>query len=131
MRNWSICILLCVACFGCNRPSDDEVREEVRKNLEQIGTALQAYHDVSSDPTAAANFVIASEAEYYTTGPQQGRPADGKFAAGTKVTIVSDAGSYFLVRSADGVEAYVSAAAVKKQEAATNEVDDTSGGKKE
>jgi len=60
--------------------------------------------------------VIVAETEYYTTGPQQGRPPDGKLPEGTKVSIVEESGSYVLVKSESGIEAYVAADAVKQQE---------------
>lgn len=66
--------------------------------------------------TDSFSHVIANEVEYYTTGPQQGRPPDGKFPAGTKVNIVQQAGSYTQVRSGDGIEAYVSSDAIKEIE---------------
>jgi serpin B len=50
---------------------------------------------------------LVAKAVYYEGGPQQGRPPDGHFAAGTRVTLIRDAGSYALVRSDGGVEAYV------------------------
>jgi hypothetical protein len=61
-----------------------------------------------------AERVLSAAAEYYLQGPQQASPPDGTFAAGTKVTLVRDAGSYSLVRTADGVEAYVSTGAITK-----------------
>ncbi|MCH5376670.1 MAG: serpin family protein, partial [Planctomycetes bacterium] len=68
--------------------------------------------------------VILNESDFYTTGPQQGRPPDGAFPAGTKVRIVEESGSYVLVNAADGVEAYVASDAVGQQEGTTV---DTSG----
>lgn len=62
--------------------------------------------------------VVAAETVYYTTGPQQGRPPDGKFAGGTPVGLVEEAGSYVLVHSAEGITAYVAADAVKSASAA-------------
>ena len=56
---------------------------------------------------------IGSLAVYYTGGPQQGRPPDGEFEPGTRVKVLHHAGSYSMVRSADGIEAYVSAAAIQ------------------
>ena len=73
--------------------------------------AQQQPADTNSD---SFSHVIATETEYYTTGPQQGRPPDGKFPAGTKVTIVQEAGSYTQIRSEDGIEAYVSSDAIKE-----------------
>ena len=58
----------------------------------------------SNTSVSEFSHVIAAETEYYTTGPQQGRPPDGKFPAGTKVSIVEDAGSYVRVWSDGGIE---------------------------
>ena len=57
--------------------------------------------------------VISVATEYYTTGPQQGRPPDGTLPEGTKVTILEAAGSYSRIRTADGIEAYVATDALK------------------
>lgn len=70
----------------------------------------------AGSPADSFSHVIAAEVEYYTTGPQQGRPPDGKFPPGTKINIVREAGSYLLVQSQDGVEAYVSTDAIKETE---------------
>ena len=78
----------------------------------QLGISLP-----EETPTADVSFthVITAESPYYTSGPQQGRPPDGDFLVGTKVNLAkgddgSDAptiGSYTLVESEDGIEAYV------------------------
>ena len=62
---------------------------------------------------AAPTHVITADTVYYMSGPQQARPPEGTFKAGTKVTLVQNAGSYSLVRSAGGVRAYVSTASLK------------------
>ncbi len=59
-------------------------------------------------PALPLTHEIAMETEYYLTGPQQGRPADGRLRAGTKVALVKGEGSYSLVCSADGIKVYVS-----------------------
>ena len=60
--------------------------------------------------------MVAIVADYRVSSRNQTKPsaavADGKFEAGTKVSIIRDAGSYTLVRSEDGVEAYVSSDAL-------------------
>ncbi len=108
MRIASFCLLLGVLCLGCNRAEEARLRA-VENNLKQIELALHNYEEKLKRPVSGPSHVILSETEYYTTGPQQGRPADGKFAAGTKVSILEEAGSYVLVRSEGGVEAYVAA----------------------
>ena len=62
---------------------------------------------------AKNNHVIQLETVYYTTGPQQGRAPDGKFPAGTVVTVLKEVGSYMLVETEDGVVAYVASGSVK------------------
>jgi hypothetical protein len=57
--------------------------------------------------------VIIGETDYYKGGPQQSSPPDGQFAKGTKVTLIRRAGSYSLVRSENGVQAYVSTGSIR------------------
>ena len=78
----------------------------------------------SPDPVTGFTHVITNETAYYTTGPEQGRPPDGKFSVGTQVNVVEKAGSYTLVRSEDGVQAYVASDALKQ---AGNTAMDVSG----
>ena len=69
--------------------------------------------DVLLDP---ADATIRSSAEYYLAGPQQGRPPDGTLRENTRVTVLSGTGSYHRVRTAEGLEAFVAAAAVQSPE---------------
>ena len=50
---------------------------------------------------------VTVDTEYYRDGPQQARPADGTLAAGTKVRLVSQSGSYSLVETSDRMQVYV------------------------
>jgi len=63
----------------------------------------------------AADFthVVISKTAYYTTSPAQARPPDGQFEPGTKVKLLRKAGSYVLVRSEEGITAYVAADAIR------------------
>lgn len=56
--------------------------------------------------------VISHDTMFYSSGPQQARPPDGQFKAGTRVMIIQEAGSYTLVRAEDGREGYVASDAV-------------------
>jgi uncharacterized protein YgiM (DUF1202 family) len=100
----AILLILVIGNIGC------ESRDA------QQGKMPSQQPQAAEKQTDSFSHVITTEAEYYTTGPQQGRPPDGKFPAGTKVTIVREEGSYTLVRSEAGVEAYVSSDAVKETE---------------
>lgn len=80
---------------------------ELKANSDEIKIVID------ERPLHAAH-VLSEAAEYYLTSPAQMTPADGTFPAGTKVTVVRDAGSYTLVRSADGIEAYVASGAIAK-----------------
>lgn len=70
----------------------------------------------TNESQAAFTHVITAETVYYTTGPQQGRPPDGKFPAGTKVQVLRESGSYSQVRTETETIAYVSTSALKKVE---------------
>ena len=59
--------------------------------------------------------VVVTDAPYYTTGPQQSRPADGTLRAGTRVKLLDDEpeGSYFEVESGTGIVAYIASSALQ------------------
>jgi serpin B len=114
MRTLGWLILVSVICLGCD--SAEEARRRAAVNhLRQMGMALKNYHETHQKPLSPPTHVIIAETEYYTDGPQQSRPPDGRFPAGTKVTILEKAGSYLVVRSDSGVKAYIAAAAVEQE----------------
>ena len=80
------------------------------------GTADPASGDAA--PAAAPgeyfSHVVKQETEYYTSGPQQGSPPDGKFPPGTKVNVRRRTGGYSLVKAQDGTEGYVSSDALEE-----------------
>jgi len=106
--------LIILMCYGCNR-SEEARRKEAVENLRQLGEALHNSHEIKESSDSEYSHVIVAEAGYYLTGPQQGRPPEGSFPKGTKVSIADEAGRYVLVKSELGVEAYVAADAVKQE----------------
>jgi hypothetical protein len=58
-------------------------------------------------PAGPTMFVLSTGTTYYAGDPLRGHKADGTFRRGTKVSLVHRAGNYSVVRSEDGVEAYV------------------------
>jgi hypothetical protein len=67
-------------------------------------------------PKKSFTHVVTGDSEYYVGGPQQASPPDGTFATGTKVRLIKNAGSYSIVESATGVQAYVSTDAIREVE---------------
>ena len=122
MRSGIICVLISILVNGCN-PMEQAAREAERQqavedNLKQINDELHqaaAAAKNKSTPQAASTWThtITSETDYYTTGPQQARPADGRFPADTKARIVKPAGSYTLIETSEGQQAYVASDALK------------------
>lgn len=62
---------------------------------------------------SAFTHVVAHETAYYLSGPQQARPPDGRLTVGTRVTVLQQAGSYCLIRTENGIEAYAATDALK------------------
>lgn len=118
MRSRSVCVLIGVAMSGCN-PIEQAGREAERQqavadNLEQIDEDLRQLSAAKKTaPPTECTHRITTETEYYTTGPQQGRPSDGKLAVDTAVKIIRPSGSYALVETQDGLRAYVASDALQ------------------
>jgi hypothetical protein len=105
MSRWILALLVCgsllatACCTGeCNKCNKGEPKDEPK--ITKTGTA---------DMTHAVTYDV----NYYMSGPQQARPPEGSFKAGTKVQLIQDAGSYSLVCSEDGIQAYISSDAIK------------------
>ncbi|MCH2177300.1 MAG: hypothetical protein MK106_00715 [Mariniblastus sp.] len=67
-------------------------------------------------PRFRPTHLIQTETVYYTTGPQQSRPADGKLLLGTPVRVIRKQGSYTLVESEKGIIGYVIHSALSPME---------------
>ena len=108
-------LMLALMVCGCFMPACCSI-EECSKCDGQCQCAAKcekAGAGAESAQAAEATHVITFETNYYVSGPQQARPPEGKFAAGTKVSLIGDAGSYSLVRALDGRQGYVSTDALK------------------
>lgn len=84
------------------------VKQVQKKQLVLLQKADKTKQPQKQKPAAAT---LGSDVEYYTTSPAQGRPADGKLPAGTKVKVIDKAGSYVRVMAV--IEAYVPADSLK------------------
>ena len=108
----ALLFILTLIVAGCSSAEQQSVPDT--EAAPPGNTAGAAGTDTMTDSRSApaAGLVILTETEYYTTGPQQSRPPDGKLPAGTQVRIVNDGGSYVQVESAAGLQCWVSAETV-------------------
>ncbi len=58
-------------------------------------------------PVAGATYEFSTGTVYYSGDPARGHKPDGTFRRGTRVSLLHRAGTYSVVRSPDGLEAYV------------------------
>jgi hypothetical protein len=96
-------LLMLVACVGCSGQAPPA----------SIDASEAAAGSTSGSFNRDYPYVIDQEADYYATGPQQGAPPDGKFAAGTQVKVRRQTGGYWLVESTDRVSGYVDSQSVR------------------
>ena len=100
-----LCLAFVSACGGEEKSGDPSSRPTSGPDLPS-GKTLKGTHSV------------IAETEYYLSGPQQGRPPEGKLPVGTRVTLLESGGSYSAVEVfgiKDGsFQAWVSTAALKK-----------------
>ncbi|MEM1294062.1 MAG: hypothetical protein AAGH89_01780 [Verrucomicrobiota bacterium] len=85
-----------------------------------VAGLLSSCEDAAPPAPASAtptfSHVVKFPTEYYLGGPQQARPPDGTFEAGTEVNLLEDSGSYLLVESKGGVQAFVSTSALEPKD---------------
>jgi NitT/TauT family transport system substrate-binding protein len=67
-------------------------------------------HDL---PSAEWTHTLRAEALYYLGTPQQGRPPEGSFPAGTRVKVLKSDGSHAHVQAEDGTTAWVASDSLK------------------
>lgn len=102
---------------GC-RPSPEQTGEP-QKSPPAAGDNTESEEVSQSEPAARAEeftHVIAIDSAYYADGPQQSRPPDGTLKTGTRVRVIQNSGSYSVVRTADGIECYVSTGVIAPAE---------------
>ena len=110
-------MVCCLAFMGCsapteNRKSDAPTPSDTSKSaVEKLALPMPKEQEVP----LVADAVITSKTVYYVSGPQQSRPPEGEFAAGTRVTIAKMNGAYLLVTDKKGLTAWVSADSVSRE----------------
>ena len=110
-------MVCCLAFTGCsgpteNRKSDAPTQSDtIKSTVEKVALPMPKEQEVP----LIADAVITSTTFYYVSGPQQSRPPEGEFAAGTRVTIAKMNGAYLLVTDKKGLAAWVSADSVSRE----------------
>ena len=105
---WLLLTVLCLGCYDAQRAqlAAQAQRAATAKSLKELGLAMHASH-VKMAPIVVATHLVASDTEYFKNTPREDQPADGSFAAGTKVCVVTEGEKYVVVKSTDGIEGYV------------------------
>lgn len=97
-----------IFCLSCqNFPAQENLPQA--KNVVNIKTEDQhsGIKKAMNNPLNGFRYFVITETPYYIDGPQQGRPQDGTFKKGTKLKLITSAGSYALIESEEGIKAYV------------------------
>ena len=110
-------IVYCLVFFACVTPAENR-RADAPTLPESTSLSTEAL--TLSVPKAnqvplVADAVITASTAYYVSGPQQSRPPEGQFDAGTRVTIAKRNGAYLLVTDKKGLTAWVNADAVSRE----------------
>lgn len=117
--HWRLVLLLLAIGFlvGCESSGVSPTPKDTPQDQSISATEGPKLLAPGHAPAAETSFpdVITSSTAYYRDGPQQGRPADGTLAEGTRIRVIADAGSYSVVQTADGIHAYVSTGAIGKE----------------
>ena len=110
-------IVCCLVFIGCSAPTENRKSD----SPDAPDTSKPTFEKLTQPAPKAnrvplvANAVITSKTVYYVGGPQQSRPPEGEFTAGTKVTIAKMNGHYLLVTDKKGLTAWVSADSVTRE----------------
>ncbi len=126
MKIHSLFLAVLLGAWGCSNqePTNNAPENGSANPTEKAASSNQPTSQQSEDadnpeivapekPAVKVTHVISGEEVYYLDGPQQMRPPDGKFPAGTRVELVQNSGSYSMVVSEDGIRAYVSTGSLK------------------
>ena len=126
MKTHLLFLVVLLGAWGCNNqePAGNSTENKPAEPAADENNPGQSASEQSSDannpeivapekPAVKVTHVISGEEVYYLDGPQQMRPPDGKFPAGTRVELVQNSGSYSMVVSEDGIRAYVSTGSLK------------------
>ncbi len=110
-------IVYCLVLFACakpaeNRKSDAPILPDSNRSSAQ---ALTVPVPNATQVALTADAIITTKTAYYIGGPQQSRPPEGQFEAGTRVIVAEDNGAYLLVTDKKGLTAWVTADAVSRE----------------
>ncbi|MEO0444747.1 MAG: hypothetical protein AAF191_01590 [Verrucomicrobiota bacterium] len=75
------------------------------------GCSPPAIENAPSSPPPPYSRLVRS-VEYYRGGPQQASPPDGTLPVGTSVQVIRESGSYVLIETNSGMQAFVPADAI-------------------
>ena len=102
-------LLIIIMLFGCT-PSET-TQSSVKGST--INETTPPTPLTPKPHSAIANHIIKLDTVYYLTGPQQGRPPEGEFKAGTPCIVIQKNGAYTLIKSVDGKVAWISSDALQ------------------
>ena len=117
-------ITLCLNCIACAASVGDLNSTFIQQSCSvQIPAKFSRNIQQNRQMTDA---VIDLKTVYYLGSPQQSRPPEGVFSAGTRVTIEKENGHYLMVTDENGVTAWVSAKGVSTEcETKERDISDT------
>lgn len=113
-----ILVILALPMGGCvttTKPRGEEENPSKKTILREKPRSTRT-PEVNALTNNRRRAVVFSRTVYYLDGPQQGRPPEGVFKSGTRVTIEVDNGGYIKVSADNGVTAWVSAGSLKPVE---------------
>ena len=110
-------IVCCLLFFACSAPTKNRNSDAPVQQATSTATMKPRTLPTpkSNQVPQVTDAVITSKTVYYISGPQQSRPPDGEFEAGTRVRVERINGAYLLVTNRKGQTAWVDADSVSRE----------------